>query len=141
ESRLSSRIFGFGVPVLQRQSEFFGALRSLFQPGKQTTSLWSALRRDLHGLRPDSPSTHAVSVALGVNVTLCTAKFLVASWTGSAALKSEGWHSLADCFNQALQLFGIRRSRRAPDWRHQFGYGNERYIASLTAACFLFFVG
>lgn len=86
-------------------------------------------------------STRAVVAALIANAIIAVAKFTAAAITGSSAMLSEGIHSTADSGNQALLLFGNRRSRRAPDRTHPFGYGPELYFWSLIVAMILFGLG
>jgi cation diffusion facilitator family transporter len=61
--------------------------------------------------------------------------------TGSSSMLSEAIHSVADTFNQALLLIGGRRSMRAPDADHQFGYGRTRYVYSFIVAIIIFLLG
>lgn len=86
-------------------------------------------------------STRAVVAALIANAIIAVAKFVAAGVTGSSAMLSEGIHSVADSGNQALLLFGDRRSRRPPDKTHPFGYGPELYFWSLIVAMILFGLG
>ncbi|MCA9739865.1 MAG: cation diffusion facilitator family transporter [Gemmatimonadota bacterium] len=85
--------------------------------------------------------TRAVVAALIANAIIAVAKFIAAAVTGSSAMLSEGIHSVADSGNQALLLFGDRRSRRPPDRTHPFGYGPELYFWSLIVAMILFGLG
>jgi len=68
-------------------------------------------------------------------------KFSAFAVTGSAAMLSEGIHSLADVGNQSLLAFGIRRSRRAPTTEHPYGYSRAKFIWALISAVGIFFVG
>lgn len=86
-------------------------------------------------------STRAVVAAMIANGIIAVAKFIAAAVTGSSAMFSEGIHSVADTGNQALLLFGNRRSRKPPDERHPFGYGPEMYFWSLIVAMILFGLG
>lgn len=86
-------------------------------------------------------STKAVVAAMIANAIIAVAKFIAAGVTGSSAMFSEGIHSVADTGNQALLLFGNRRSHRPPDRRHPFGYGPEMYFWSLIVAMILFGLG
>ncbi len=86
-------------------------------------------------------STGAVWAAMVANAIIAVAKFVAAGVTGSSAMFSEGIHSVADTGNQALLLFGDRRSRKPADRRHPFGYGPEMYFWSLIVAMILFGLG
>jgi cation diffusion facilitator family transporter len=86
-------------------------------------------------------STRAVVAAMIANAIIAVAKFGAAAITGSSAMLSEGIHSVADTGNQALLLFGNRRSRRPADRQHPLGYGQELYFWSLIVAMILFGLG
>jgi cation diffusion facilitator family transporter len=82
-----------------------------------------------------------VYVAASANLVIAVSKFVVALFTGSSAMLSEGVHSLADTGNQLLLLFGIKRSRKSPDETHPFGYGQEIYFWGFMVAIVLFSIG
>jgi cation diffusion facilitator family transporter len=88
-----------------------------------------------------SGSTKAVVAAMIANAIIAVAKFGAAAITGSSAMLSEGIHSVADTGNQALLLFGNRRSHRPADHQHPLGYGQELYFWSLIVAMILFGLG
>ena len=83
----------------------------------------------------------AVYGAVVANLGIAVAKFVAAAITGSAAMLSEGIHSVVDTGNQLLLLVGIRQSRKPPDRNHDFGHGKELYFWSLVVAIVLFGVG
>ncbi len=79
--------------------------------------------------------------ALGANVLVAISKFIGFGLSGSAAMLNESIHSVVDCGNQILLLFGDRRSRQASTNLHQFGEARAKYFFSMIVATFLFFGG
>jgi cation diffusion facilitator family transporter len=87
----------------------------------------------------DSPKT--VMVSVGADLLVATAKTIVAVLGGSAAMAAEAVHSFVDAANQALLIVGHRRSKRAADDSHPFGYGAELYFWALVVAVVIFAIG
>ncbi len=88
-----------------------------------------------------STSTGAVVSALIGNSVVALLKFGAFFATGSGAMLSEAFHTLADVFNQALLYLGIRRSERPADAMFAYGYGGERYFFALLSAVGIFLLG
>jgi cation diffusion facilitator family transporter len=88
-----------------------------------------------------SGSVRAILYALGANVGIFLAKAVAAVLTGSGAMLAEAVHSLADCGNQGLLLFGMKRAKRPPTPDYPLGYGKEVYFWSFLVALMLFSVG
>jgi len=88
-----------------------------------------------------SGSKLAVYVAIGANTTVTIAKFGGFAVSGSGALLSEAVHSLADVGNQTLLAVGMKKSQRAADEEHPFGYGQEAFVWALISAVGMFFLG
>ena len=86
-------------------------------------------------------SRTAVVAALTGNGLIAVAKFAAAGLTGSAAMLSEAWHSVADTGNQALLLRGMSESKQPADADHPFGRGKETYCWSFMVAVMLFVGG
>ena len=86
-------------------------------------------------------SLKTIFYALGANFVIFLSKAVAAGLTGSAAMLAEAVHSLADCGNQLLLLFGIRRAKRPPSPDYPLGYGKEIYFWSFLVALMLFSVG
>lgn len=83
-------------------------------------------------------STSHIVQSLLVNVAIAAGKGVVALMTGSGALLAETLHSGADCGNQVLLLFGVKRAQQAPDPSHPLGYGRSLYFWSFLVALLLF---
>lgn len=89
----------------------------------------------------DARTAVTVFVALGANLLIALAKAVGGVFSGSPALLSEAAHSVADSLNEVFLLASLKRSKRAPDDQHPFGYGKERYFWSLLAAVGIFVMG
>ncbi|MCY0388013.1 cation diffusion facilitator family transporter [Robbsia sp. Bb-Pol-6] len=88
-----------------------------------------------------SESPVAIFLALGVNALIAAAKFGAAIFTGSGSMLAEAIHSLADCMNQLLLLFGMRQAREPISELHPLGNGRVSYFYSMIVALLLFFIG
>jgi len=88
-----------------------------------------------------SNSAAIVVIALIGNLCITVSKFVAAVLTGSAAMASEGVHSLADTTNELLLLYGLRRANAPPDTRHPFGYGREAYFWTFIVALLILIIG
>lgn len=89
--------------------------------------------------RVDSRKT--IFLALGANFAIFVTKLVAALLTGSGSMAAEAVHSLADCGNQGLLLFGMKRVKKAPTAEHPLGRGMEIYFWSFLVALLLFLVG
>src|SRR4051812_24618560 len=91
--------------------------------------------------KKDRKTRLTVLVALGANLLIAAAKTAAGLFAGSPALLSEAAHSVADSLNEIFLLTSLRRSHRAADSQHPFGYGMERYFWALLAAVGIFVLG
>ncbi len=86
-------------------------------------------------------STKAIVAALIANLGIAIAKFVAFFFTRSSSMLAEGVHSLADTGNQILLIMGGKKSQRAPDVEHPFGFGRERYFWAFVVSIILFSLG
>ena len=85
-----------------------------------------------------SGSRKVVIAALLGNGMIAVTKFAASAYTGSSAMMSEGVHSVVDTCNQALLLYGMKRSQRPADGDHPFGYAREIYFWAFVVAILIF---
>src|ERR1700761_568967 len=90
-------------------------------------------------MKEESPK--AIFYALAANFGIAVCKFGAAAFTGSGAMFAEAIHSTADCGNQLLLLFGMKRAQAPANALHPLGSGREVYFYALVVALLLFFVG
>lgn len=86
-------------------------------------------------------SLRSVLYALAANFAIALAKTAGAAYTGSSAMLAEAIHSFADCGNQGLLLWGMRRARQQPTADHPLGFGKAVYFWSFIVALMLFSMG
>jgi len=86
-------------------------------------------------------STRAIIAALLANLGIAVTKFIAYVLTSSSSMLAESIHSVADSGNQALLLFGGKRSQRSATEEHPFGFGRERYIYAFIVSIVLFSLG
>ncbi|MEO6225951.1 MAG: cation diffusion facilitator family transporter [Sphingomicrobium sp.] len=86
-------------------------------------------------------STRTLVIALIANFGIAVSKFVAAAITGSSAMLTEGVHSVVDCTNQLLLMWGRHAARRPADRIHPFGYGREVYFWSFVVAVLVFALG
>ncbi len=88
-----------------------------------------------------SASRLVIYVALAGNFLIAIGKFIAAGISGSAAMWSEGIHSLVDTVNEVLLLYGMHRAKAKPDRTHPFGHGRELYFWSFVVAVLVLALG
>ncbi|MEJ7557710.1 MAG: cation diffusion facilitator family transporter [Pedobacter sp.] len=92
-------------------------------------------------MKPKTASKNSIYSALIANLLIAITKFVAGGLSSSAAMISEGIHSLVDTVNQLLLLFGIRQSKKPADAARPFGYGKELYFWSFIVSILIFGLG
>ena len=72
----------------------------------------------------------AIFCALAANFGIAVCKFGAAAFTGSGSMFAEAIHSTADCGNQLLLLFGLKRAQAPANALHPLGSGREIYLST-----------
>jgi len=86
-------------------------------------------------------SLKSILFALGANFAIALAKSAGAVFTGSASMLAEAIHSVADCANQALLIWGLKEAKRDASPEHPLGHGRAIYFWSFIVALMLFSMG
>jgi cation diffusion facilitator family transporter len=87
-------------------------------------------------------ATHkSIYSALAANLLISITKFVAGAFSNSAAMISEGIHSLVDTINQVLLLYGLKQSKKPADAQRPFGYGRELYFYSFIVSILIFGLG
>ncbi|GFH40740.1 cation diffusion facilitator family transporter [Lactococcus insecticola] len=89
----------------------------------------------------NSSGMGSVIAALGANVLVAISKFIGFAISGSSAMMNESIHSVVDCGNQILLLFGDKRAKAETSELHPFGEARAKYFFSTIVAMMLFFGG
>src|SRR6476619_5765126 len=107
----------------------------------RTAGGWTSRRSVLRSRRAAGASRRTVLIALAANLTVTAAKLAGGLITGSAAMRAETAHSVADSANQWFLLVWIRLSTREPTPQQPFGYGRMRSLWTFVAAIAMFLAG
>lgn len=83
-------------------------------------------------------SNQVVMTSLIVSVFDVILNMAAAILTGSTVLISQSLQGMSDVVTNGLLLTGVKRSTRAADARHQFGYGREIFFWVLMAGIVMF---
>ena len=86
-------------------------------------------------------SKKVIFAALIGNALIALTKFIAFFVTQSAAMLSEGVHSVVDTGNQLLLLYGLHRAKKPADQRFPFGHGKEVYFWGFVVAITIFTIG
>jgi cation diffusion facilitator family transporter len=103
------------------------------------TLTWGHVR--MENTEKKSNGMMAIFAALGANILVAISKIVGFALSGSAAMMNESIHSIVDCANQVLLIFGDKRAKKSESKLHQFGESRAKYFFSTIVATMLFFGG
>jgi len=92
-------------------------------------------------MEEQSHGMKSVIAALFANILIACSKFVGFFLSGSSAMLNESIHSVVDCTNQIMLLYGDKKAQAKPDELHQFGQARAKYFFSTIVATMLFFGG
>ena len=81
----------------------------------------------------------AVSIVL--NLIMAGFKILLGFITNSVAIMADGFNNLSDVASNIATMLGFVFSLKDPDKEHPFGHGRIEYLAGLSIAVLILFVG
>jgi cation diffusion facilitator family transporter len=93
------------------------------------------------GAEGGGDSVGTVIIAGLANLAIAIAKLFAGMLSGSAAMLSEGAHSLADTVTEVLLYVALRRGGKEADESHPFGHGKESFVWAFIASLFTFIGG
>lgn len=79
-----------------------------------------------------------VATSFLVSVSDVVLNFIIAYFTGSAVMLSQGLQGLSDLITGGILFIGVKRSKRQADHLYHFGYGREVFFWVLMAGILMF---
>lgn len=83
-------------------------------------------------------SKRVVIAALLGNFFVAVFKLIAGVIGNSSSMLAESFHSFSDTFNQIFLLIGLKKSKKAPDDEHPYGYGMEQFFWAFVVAMMIF---
>jgi len=80
-------------------------------------------------------------LSIAAYAVLSAVKLIAAFWTGSEALKADGWNNATDIVASVAVLIGLKLARKPADGDHPYGHWKSEGIASLVASFVMTVVG
>lgn len=84
-----------------------------------------------------------LSGAVGIicNCLLAAGKLIVGHMTSSMSITADGLNNLSDGASSIVTLLGFKLAEKPADRKHPYGHARIEYIASLTVAVMILFIG
>ena len=83
----------------------------------------------------------AGAVGIVCNLLLFAAKLAIGTLCGSVAVTADAVNNLSDAASGIISLFGFKMAARPADADHPFGHARYEYIAGLTVAALILYIG
>ena len=75
------------------------------------------------------------------NVCLAGSKLAVGKLAGSMSITADGLNNLSDAASSIVTLTGFKLAEKPADKEHSYGHARFEYLASLTVAVMILFIG
>ena len=85
--------------------------------------------------------TKTLLVSIIVNIGLVISKLIIGFLGNSKALIANGIHSLTDLITDGIAIVGNSFSKRPPDDRHPYGYGQIEYVTNMIVGLVILLLG
>ena len=84
-----------------------------------------------------------LSGAVGIicNCLLAAGKLIVGHMTSSMSITADGLNNLSDGASSIVTLLGFKLAEKPADRKHPYGHARIEYIAGLTVAVMILFMG
>ena len=84
-----------------------------------------------------------LSGAVGIicNCLLAAGKLIVGHMTSSMSITADGLNNLSDGASSIVTLLGFKLAEKPADRKHPYGHARREYIAGLTVAVMILFIG
>ena len=80
-------------------------------------------------------------VGIVCNVCLAGSKLVVGKLAGSMSITADGLNNLSDAASSIVTLTGFKLAEKPADKEHPYGHARFEYLASLTVAVMILFIG
>ena len=80
-------------------------------------------------------------VGIVCNVCLAGSKLAVGKLAGSMSITADGLNNLSDAASSIVTLTGFKLAEKPADKEHPYGHARFEYLASLTVAVMILFIG
>ena len=80
-------------------------------------------------------------VGIVCNVGLAGSKLAVGKLAGSMSITADGLNNLSDAASSIVTLTGFKLAEKPADKEHPYGHARFEYLASLTVAVMILFIG